>query len=83
MSEQALYGAGEGQWGTDESKFNQILATRSFPQLRATFEEYKKISKKDIEEVLKSEFSGDILSGMKTIGQTFSMFKSCLYHVLK
>ena len=65
---QALYSAGEGKWGTDESQFNKILATRSFPQLRATFEEYKKISKKDIEEVLKSEFSGDILSGMKTIG---------------
>ena len=65
----ALYEAGEGQWGTDESRFNIILVQRSYPQLRATFEEYKKISKKDIEEVLKSEFSGDVLSGMKTIGE--------------
>lgn len=63
----ALYQAGEQKWGTDESQFNKILASRSFPQLRATFEEYKKISKKDMEEVLKSEFSGDILSGLKTI----------------
>ncbi|XP_076456172.1 annexin A6-like [Babylonia areolata] len=63
----ALFEAGEGKWGTDESRFNAILVSRSYPQLRATFEEYQKISKKDIEEVLKSEFSGDVLSGMKSI----------------
>ena len=43
--------------------------TRSYPQLRATFEEYGKLSKKDIEEVLKSEMSGDILRGMLTVGR--------------
>ncbi|PVD37280.1 hypothetical protein C0Q70_04277 [Pomacea canaliculata] len=63
----ALYEAGENKWGTDESRFNAILVSRSFPQLRATFEEYSKISKKDIEEALKSELSGNLLSGMKSI----------------
>lgn len=64
-----LYQAGEKKWGTDESKFNTILVTRSYPQLRATFEEYKNISKKDIEEALKSELSGDLLRGMLTVGK--------------
>lgn len=63
----SLYEAGEKKWGTDESKFHTILVTRSFPQLRAIFQEYAKISKKNIEEVLKSELSGDFLHGMLTI----------------
>ncbi|KAK2098464.1 Annexin A7 [Saguinus oedipus] len=47
---QRLYQAGEGRLGTDESCFNMILATRSFPQLRATMEAYSR------EETLLSEF---------------------------
>ena len=41
---QELYAAGEKKWGTDESKFNHILATRSYPQLLATFDEYTKVA---------------------------------------
>ena len=35
--------AGEKKWGTDESRFNVVLATRNFHQLRATFDEYVKV----------------------------------------
>jgi len=40
---QRLYQAGEGRLGTDESCFNMILATRSFPQLKATMEAYSRV----------------------------------------
>lgn len=63
----ALYKAGEGRLGTDESKFNTVLVSRSFPQLRATFDEYAKICKYDIEESIKREMSGDLKDGMISI----------------
>ncbi|XP_027710449.1 annexin A3 [Vombatus ursinus] len=55
---QILYEAGEKRWGTDEDKFTEILCLRSFPQLRLTFEEYRNISQKDIEDSIKGELSG-------------------------
>jgi hypothetical protein len=54
-----LYKAGAGKWGTDEKTFNAIFARRSYYQLRATFEEYQKKHRKDIAQVIRSEFSGD------------------------
>ena len=63
----ALFEAGEKSWGTDESRFNVVMASRSFAQLEEIFKEYSKISKKDIEGAIKNEMSGDIQDGMLAI----------------
>ncbi|OCU00086.1 hypothetical protein XELAEV_18005871mg [Xenopus laevis] len=55
-----LYNAGEKKWGTDEDKFIEILCLRSFPQLKLTFDVYKSICSKDIEDSIASEMSGHL-----------------------
>lgn len=62
-----LYEAGENKLGTDESMFNQILCTRSESQLNAIFNEYHKLSKKSIEDSIKSEMSGDVCEGFLAV----------------
>lgn len=83
----ALYKAGEGKWGTDESKFNQILVSRSAAHLRAVFEEYKKVAKHDIFTAIDKEFSGDIKEGMLAVAQSIqhapSYFAERLYKSMK
>ncbi|XP_075405415.1 annexin A13 isoform X2 [Tenrec ecaudatus] len=61
-----LYDAGEGRWGTDELAFNEVLAKRSFKQLRATFQAYQLIGK-DIEEAIEEETSGDLKKAYLTL----------------
>lgn len=64
---QALYKAGEKSLGTDESRFNVIMAGRSHQQLELIFDAYENISKKTIEGAIKNEMSGDVQSGMLAI----------------
>ncbi|CAN0065410.1 unnamed protein product [Lampetra planeri] len=66
---QKLQSSGEGKLGTDESAFNMILAVRSFPQLQATFQEYIKLSQRDIINTIDREFSGNVKDGLKAIVQ--------------
>lgn len=63
----ALYKAGEKRMGTDEATFIDIFTTRSFPQLRATFEEYGKICKYDIRESVARETSFNFKAALQTI----------------
>lgn len=64
---QKLYDAGEGKLGTDEEVFNKILAHDSFAQLRLVFEEYKRLSGMTIEQAIKHEMSGELLTAMMAI----------------
>uniref|UniRef100_A0A8C5Y8C1 Annexin n=1 Tax=Microcebus murinus TaxID=30608 RepID=A0A8C5Y8C1_MICMU len=66
---QRLYQAGEGRLGTDESCFNMILATRSFPQLKATMEAYSRMANRDLLNSVGREFSGFVESSLKIILQ--------------
>lgn len=69
LDAETLYNAGEkDKWGTDESEFNRILVTKSYQHLRRVFSEYEKLASKDIEESIKSEFSGDICMGLLSVG---------------
>ncbi|XP_049783066.1 annexin B9-like [Schistocerca cancellata] len=63
----ALFEAGEKQWGTEESVFNAILVSRSENHLRQVFVEYEKLTGHTLEEAIKSEFSGSIKKGLIAI----------------
>ncbi|KAM9312675.1 annexin A4 [Gastrophryne carolinensis] len=64
---QELYEAGEKKWGTDEVKFLTILCTRNRKHLLKVFEEYKKVSKKELEASIKSEMSGHLEDALLAI----------------
>ncbi|XP_017286295.1 annexin A3a [Kryptolebias marmoratus] len=58
---ETLYSAGEKtRWGTDESKFIDILCRRSISQLRQTLVEYKNISGKTLQQSIEGEMTGDL-----------------------
>ncbi|TRZ20185.1 hypothetical protein HGM15179_006927 [Zosterops borbonicus] len=84
---QRLYQAGEGKLGTDESCFNMVLATRSFPQLKATVEAYSRIANRDLLSSIDREFSGNVERGLKTIVQCAlnrpAFFAERLYYSMK
>ena len=46
-----------------------ILVSRSYAQLRATFQEYAKVANKDIDDTIQSEMSGDLKDSMLAIGR--------------
>ncbi|CAG5012031.1 unnamed protein product [Parnassius apollo] len=63
----SLLQAGELRLGTDESVFNAVLCSRSFPQLAAIFQEYHNLTGHDIDDAIKAEFSGDMEKALRAI----------------
>lgn len=55
-----LYKATEGKVGTDEVLVSSILSTRNDNQIRAIAEAYRQRYSKDLEQVIKKEFSGHL-----------------------
>jgi len=63
----AIWEAGEAHLGTDESVFNTVLCTRSYPQLKATFEKYRALTGKGILDTISREMSGSLKEGFSAI----------------
>uniref|UniRef100_A0A671SCR4 Annexin n=1 Tax=Sinocyclocheilus anshuiensis TaxID=1608454 RepID=A0A671SCR4_9TELE len=64
-----IYEAGEAHWGTDEVKFLTVLCVRNRNHLLRVFQEYQKISGRDIEDSIKREMSGCLEDAFLAIGQ--------------
>ncbi|XP_014912364.1 annexin A4 [Poecilia latipinna] len=82
-----IYEAGEARWGTDEVKFLTVLCVRNRNHLLRVFQEYQKISGKDIEASIKSEMSGSLedvfLAIVKCIKNKPAFFAERLYKSMK
>lgn len=46
-----------------------MLCSRSFPQLKAIFNEYQFLTGHDIDDAIKAEFSGDLEKALRAIGK--------------
>uniref|UniRef100_A0A3Q3G7Q6 Annexin n=1 Tax=Labrus bergylta TaxID=56723 RepID=A0A3Q3G7Q6_9LABR len=82
-----IYEAGEARWGTDEVKFLTVLCVRNQKHLLRVFEEYKKISGREIEDSIKREMSGCLedvfLAIVKCIRNKPAFFAERLYKSMK
>ena len=66
---QALYRAGEGGWGTDESTFIKIFANRSAAEIMMINDCYSRLRGKGLLHAIEKEFSGDIRKLLETVVQ--------------
>uniref|UniRef100_A0A8C5HDV0 Annexin n=1 Tax=Gouania willdenowi TaxID=441366 RepID=A0A8C5HDV0_GOUWI len=86
-SEAEIFEAGEARWGTDEVKFLTVLCVRNRNHLLRVFEEYQKISGRDIEESIKREMSGCLeevfLAIVKSMRNRPAFFAERLYKSMK
>lgn len=56
-----------------------VLCSRSFPQLRATFDSYKDLADRDIEDAIEAETSGSLQDGFVAIGRSSFVLRKFPY----
>ncbi|KAI1904991.1 hypothetical protein AGOR_G00011360 [Albula goreensis] len=82
-----LYEAGEARWGTDEVKFLTVLCVRNRDHLLRVFQEYQKLSGRDIEDSIKREMSGTLedvfLAIVRCLKSKPAFFAERLYKSMK
>ena len=64
---QALYSAGEGRWGTDESTFIRIFTQRSAAEIALISQCYQQLRGRTLHHAVDKEFSGDTKKLLQTI----------------
>ncbi|KAJ3614102.1 hypothetical protein NHX12_017678 [Muraenolepis orangiensis] len=84
---QALFKAGEENYGTDEQAFVTILGNRSAEHLRKVFDAYMKLAGFEMEESIKRETSGNLesllLAVVKCARSVPIYFAETLYYSMK
>jgi len=63
-----MWKSGEDRMGTNESEYNAIFCSRSFRYLQEVFRKFEAEAGKSIFEDLESETGGDLLDGLRSIG---------------
>ncbi|VDN17441.1 unnamed protein product [Dibothriocephalus latus] len=74
---EALYAAGEGTSGTDESVFVRILANRSHRHIREMNKDYSAATGHDLLKAIKKETSGNFKDALEIVGK-FRITSCCL-----
>ena len=76
---QALYAAGEGRWGTDESTFVRIFTQRSAAELDLISRSYQQLRGRTLHHAIDKEFSGatkkllhTILEGLQNVSAYYA-----------
>ncbi|KAK3586058.1 hypothetical protein CHS0354_033180 [Potamilus streckersoni] len=64
---QKLFDSGEKAWGTGEEEFTRIFCVRDFPSLRVIYDQYVKLSQRDIINSVERETSGNYQKALLTL----------------
>lgn len=79
----ALYAGGQARWGTEESVFIRILASKSYEHLAAVSKAYSAKHGKSFATIIKSEFSGTLQKVLISFVEAFEDYPTFLANRLE